>query len=113
MQTISVLTISRESRNENTERNAVLFGEIAEPDHTTVFSTSENPAYGDIPNGPNDFYFNEGMGGLAELKMTQCKAYEPQPISNTMVSTSDYTMSRSEWLECLESQEQIPNVRQV
>ena len=94
MQTISVFTISGECQNEHTERNATLNEEIAEPQQTTVLSTSENPAYGDIPNGSKDYYYvNEEMGGLAEVKMAHCQAYEPQPISNTLVSdstTSDY-----------------------
>ena len=54
----------------------------------------ENLAYGDIHNESKDYYYvNEGMGGLAEVKMTHCQAYEPQPITNTLVSdstTSDY-----------------------
>ena len=89
MQTISVFTISGKYQNERTEKNATLYEEISEPQQTTVLSTSENPAYGDIPNESKDYYYvNEGMGGLAEVKMTYCQAYEPQPISNTLVSNS-------------------------
>ena len=85
---ISIFTISGESRNENTERNTALYEELVEPGQTTVFSASENPAYGDIPNESSDYYVNEGMGGLTEVKMTHCQAYEPQSIANS--TPADY-----------------------
>ena len=81
---------SRNAPSVNSERNTVFYEEIDRM-AIPIFSSSENPTYGNLQNTTSDYYINEGLGGLVEARMTQCEDYESVPINdNTSVANSDY-----------------------